>query len=307
MKIAREVNIRRAGGGGSLIKGFFRQLYGWTLILPSVILFIMLVWRPILMGISYAFFKLKGTVPVEFVGLKNFIDVITDTNFLQTLLNTVWYVLWSLVIGLPIPFIAAVMVNEMLRGKSFFKLSLYMPVVMPSIVTCLIWRFIYSDGSGGLLNMLRYCFGAVPAAWLSNKSLSIPLIVVTMTWNAFGSTMIVYLASLQGVDKSLYEAARIDGAGFWMRIKEVIMPHMWSIILLNIVRQIIAVFQVTEQPLIMTGGGPNGASTTLGLTTFFYAFRYGQMDKSMAMGVITFLILCGLTFIYFRLDRKING
>jgi multiple sugar transport system permease protein len=154
--------------------------------------------------------------------------------------------------------------------------------------------------------MLRYFMGLGPAMWLSNKSLTIPLIIVSMSWHGFGSTMIMYLSVLQSVDKSLYDAARIDGAGFFRRIRTVLMPHMWGILLLCAIKQIIGVFQITEQPLIMTGGGPNGASMTLGLTNYFYAFKYGQMDKSLAMGVISFLLLIGLTFVYFHLDKKIN-
>ena len=154
--------------------------------------------------------------------------------------------------------------------------------------------------------MVLYFFGLGPVGWLSNAHLTIPLIILAMTWNGFGSTMILYLASLQSVDQSLYEAARLDGAGVFSRIKNVLLPHMSGILFLNAIRQIIAVFQITEQPLVMTGGGPNGASMSLGLTNYFYAFKYGQLDKSMALGVITFILLIGLTYIYFKFDKKIN-
>ncbi len=283
------------------------QIGGWALIVPTLLLFILLLWRPIVIGIAYSFYKIVGSAPVEFVGLKNYVDVLTDTDFLKTLWNTVTYVFWSLIIGLPLPFIAAVVLNEMIYGKSFFKFALYMPVVLPSVVTCLLWRFMYSDGSGGLLNMLLYYFGSAPHTWLSNSNITILLIIIAMTWNGFGSTMIIYLASLQSVDNSLYEAARLDGAGFWTRIRIVLMPHMWGVILLMTVRQIIGIFQITEQPLVMTGGGPNGASMSLGLMNYSYAFLQGRMDKSLALGVVSFLLLIGLTFVYFRLDKKING
>lgn len=282
---------------------FLKNISGWLLILPALFLFVMIIWRPICIGIEYSFFKLQGFTPIEFVGLKNFRDVLSDTNFLQTLNNTWKYVFWSLVIGFPLPFIAAIMLNEMIHGQSFFKVTTYLPVVIPSIATCLIWKMIYMDGSGGLLNMMRYVFGLEPTGWLSNKSLVVPLIVTSMTWNSFGSTLIVYLAMLQSVNQELYEATRLDGAGFFSRIRHVLFPHMRGMLLLMLVRQVIGIFQITEQPLAMTGGGPNGASLSLGLTNYFYAFKYGQYDKSLALGVITFLILMVLTFIYFGLDR----
>ena len=145
-----------------------------------------------------------------------------------------------------------------------------------------------------------------PQNWMSNKLIVIPLIIISMTWQGFGGTMIMYLATLQSINNELYEAARLDGAGFFGRIRHVLLPHMSGLILLLGVRQIIGVFQVTEQPLVMTGGGPNGASMSLGLTNYFYAFKYGQLEKSMALGVVSFLIMLILTFVYFGLDKKFS-
>lgn len=289
------------------LKGIFtKNISGWLLLLPSVLLFILIVWRPIVIGIEYSFFKLQGFTRVEFVGLKNYIDVISDTNFIKTLWNTVQYVFWSLVIGFPLPFICALMLNEMLHGKEFFKFTTYLPVVIPGIATSLIWKMIYLDGNGGLLNMFRSWFGLDPMQLLSNKHLVIPLIVISMTWNGFGGSLLMYLATLQGINQELYEAARLDGAGFLRRIAHVTFPYMRGTLLLMLIRQIIGVFNVTEQPLAMTGGGPNGASLSLGLTNYFYAFKYGQYDKSLALGVITFIMLVGLTVVYFRVEKKVE-
>lgn len=283
-----------------------RNISGWLLIIPSIILFVFIIWRPIIIGISYSFFDLQGFKPVEFVGLKNFAEVLNDTNFIKTLINTVGYVFWSLIIGFPLPFICAVMLNELVHMKGYFKITTYLPVVIPTIATAFIWKMVYMDGPGGLLNMLLYYFGIEPMGWLSNKTLVIPLIVVSMSWSGFGSTLIMYLATLQGINQELYEAARLDGAGFFRRIKHVLFPHMRGVVLLLAIRQIIGVFSVAEQPLAMTGGGPNGASMSLGLTNYYYAFKYSQYDKSMALGVITFCLLLVLTFVYFGLDRRIE-
>ena len=283
-----------------------RNISGWLLILPTILIFIFLVWRPIIIGISYSFFKLRGFEPVEFIGLENYRQVLSDTNFTRTLGNTVQYVIWSLIIGLPLPFVAAVMMNEMLHAKQYFKITTYLPAVLPGMAVYLLWKLIYNDGPGGLLNSMLYYFGIGPLSWLSNSKIVIPLLIIMMSWHGFGGTLIMYLATLQGVDQNLYEAARLDGAGFWQRIWHVTMPHSWGLILLLAVRQIISVFSVTEQPMVMTGGGPNGASMTLGLTNYYYAFRYGAMQKSLAIGVISFLILMVLTIVYFKLDKKIN-
>lgn len=285
---------------------FGKNISGWMLIIPSLILFTLIVWRPIVIGIEYSFFKLRGFTPNGFVGLDNYKDVLTDTNFIQTLKNTVLYVLWSLVIGFPLPFFCAVMLNEMVHFKSFFKITTYLPVIIPVIATSMIWKAIYMDGNGGLLNMLLYYLGSGPMKWLSNKNIVILLIIISMTWNSFGGNLILYLSSLQSVNQELYEAARLDGAGVIGRFTHVLLPHMKGILLLTVIRQIIAVFNITEQPLTMTGGGPNGASLSLGLTNYFYAFKYGQYDKSLALGVITFILLLGLTFVYFGVEKKMD-
>lgn len=285
---------------------FKKNLSGWLLILPTVLFFVFLVWRPIIIGIVYSFFDLRGFEPTAFAGLENYRQVLSDTNFLVTLKNTVWYVIWSLIIGLPLPLVAAVMLNEALHGKQYFKISLYLPAVLPGMAAYLLWSMIYGENSAGLINSMLQIFGAEPIKFLSNKMLVIPLLIIMMSWQGFGGTTIMYLATLQSVDKSLYEAARLDGAGFWSRVKNVTWPHCRGIVLLLGVRQIISVFGVTEQPMVMTGGGPNGASMTLGLTNYYYAFKYGSMQKSLALGVVTFVILAGLTVVYFKLDKKIN-
>jgi len=285
----------------------WRDLSGWLLIIPTILLFFLIVWRPIGIAMGYSFFDLKGFDPVEFVGFKNFKEVLTDTNFLKTLANTIKYVFWSLIIGFPLPFIVAVMMNEMIKTKGFFKFVTYLPAIIPAMANYIIWKFIYADGGGGLLNMFLNFIGFGNMEWLSNAHLAIPLMIVAMSWHGFGGTTVIYLASLQGVDQSLYEAAQLDGAGVFTRIKMVMMPHMFGILSLNFVRQIISIFQITEMPMVMTGGGPNGATLTLGLTNYYYAFKYSQFDKSMALGVVTFLLLISLTFVYFKMDRKING
>lgn len=283
-----------------------RNMTGWLLLLPSMILFTVIIWRPIVVGILYSFFDLEGFRPVEFVGVDNFLSVMSDSNFIKTLGNTFQYVIWSLIIGFPLPFLTAVMLNEMLSGKQYFKISTYLPGIIPGIAVCLIWKSLYGEGDSGLLNMFLAKLDMEPATWLADKYKVIPLIVIMMSWQGFGGTLIMYLASLQGINQELYEAARLDGAGFFGRFRHILLPHMSGIMLLVLVRQIISVFQVTEQPLIMTDGGPNGASLTLGLTNWRYAFKFGQYERSLALGVVTFVILISLSILYHVMDKKIN-
>lgn len=283
-----------------------KNLIGWLLMAIPVLVFTIVVWRPIIIGISYSFCEMRGVTPTGFAGLKNFKDVLTDTNFLQTLYNTIKYVLWSIVIGIPVPFLLAVLINELCHGKTVFKFVMYLPVIVPAIAVSLIWKTLYMDGEHGMLNMLLGFVGVSPVKWLSSSELAIPSIIVSMTWQGFGGALLMYLASLQGINTELYEAACLDGAGVLRKFWHVLLPRMRGIVLLMSVRQVINVFLVTEQPLAMTGGGPNGASMSLGLTNYFYAFKYGQFERSMALGVISFVLMLVLTFVYYGLEKKMD-
>lgn len=296
-------DLKRKNGFIALLK---KNITGWVLILPFVVLFICLHWYPIICGFVYSFFDLKGFTPVKFVGFDNMVRVFNDSNFLKTLWNTVQYVLWSLLIGLPIPIIVSVLLNEMVYAKTYFKVSLYLPVLIPGVAACLIWKNIYGEGATGLINMFLALVGKEPMMWLADKNKVIMLLVIMSTWKGFGSSTIMYLATLQGINQELYEAAKLDGAGILHRVRYVLLPHIGGTVLLVGVRQIIAVFGILEQPMMMTDGGPNGASLSLALTNWRYAFKFNQYENSFALGVIMFLMVISLTFVYNALDKKLS-
>lgn len=293
-------------GMGSHVGGFFqRNLTAWLLLVPSVLLFYFFVWRPIGVGIAYSFFKLKNYVPVEFVGFDNYKNVLTDTLFLKTLSNSVKYVLWSFVIGFLPPVILAVFINELEHFNSFLKAAIYFPAICPAVAAALIWYFLYLPGNGGVFNLILGKFGIPAQQWLQDSNMTIPLIIVMMTWKGMGSTVLLYLASLQGVNQELYEAAKIDGAGIPRRFTTVTLPTLVPIMLLSFVNQIISVFQVMTEPMTMTDGGPNNASISLNLQAFKYAFQSFQPEKALALGVVTFIILMVATCFYFRMQKKL--
>ena len=283
-----------------------RNIIGWAMLVPTVFLAFFIIWRPVFVGFYQSMFKMQGAKLVEFVGFNNYMIVLKDTNFLKTLGNTFKYVGLSLIIGFPPPLIIAILLNESRHLKSFFKASTYLPVVLPAIAVYMLWTQMYLPGKGGLLNQLLSLFGADPYTWLQDSKNTILWIGITMTWRGMGGTILMYLAALQGVNRELYEAAIMDGAGLRVRIRHIMMPEILPIALLMLVRQIIGVFQVMEEPLTMTGGGPNGASTSLALLGYNYAFKFFQFDRAQAVGGITFVILICVTFMYLKLEKKLN-
>lgn len=293
----------RKGQKKSRLNKLLRDIPAWLLILPAILLLILVSWRPIFMGIQMAFMNNEGT---QFVGFDNFRTVLTDVLFFKALKNTVLYVVWSLIIGMGLPVVVAIMLNETVHMSSFLKASLYLPQVMPAIAVSLLWSFVYMADESGLLNQIISFAGGEPQVWLQDENWTIPLIVISMTWKGFGFTSILYLASLQGINRELYEAAVIDGAGFFGRTLKITLPHMYPMILLFGVNQIKSIFNIMIEPLTMTGGGPNNASLSLGLQSYKYAFQYFRMSESVALSIIMWLVIIAFTIIYIVLDKKLE-
>ena len=283
-----------------------RNVVGWIMLLPTVLFAYLIVWRPTIMGFYSSLFKMQGNVRVDFVGLRNYIEIVTDTNFLTVLVNTFKYTGYSLLIGFLPPLIIAILLNEVRKGQYFFRVGMYIPVVLPGIAVYMLWSYMYMPGDAGLLNTIFNVFGLDPYVWLQDSRLAIVWIIVTMTWSGMGGTILMYFAALQGINPDLYEAAAIDGAKIRHKLRYIVLPEIYPIALLLFVKQIIGVFQVMEQPLTMTGGGPNGATESLALLAYKYAFEYFKFDKGMATGVITFLILVCMTIFYTKLEKKVN-
>jgi len=282
-----------------------RDSVAWLLIFPFLFLIFTVLWKPTAQGVIWSFHKMNGYNVGEFIGFENYRVVLHDTGFMTTFMNTLKYVGWSLVIGFFLPIIFAIAINELRYAQGYFKFALYFPVMIPAIANSMLWYYMYYPNANGLLNMFLGVFGLQPMEWLQNGKMTIPLILVSETWHSLGSAMLLYLAALQGVNRELYEAASIDGIGVLKRIWYIGIPQMGSIILLNFVRQIIAVFQILEAPLAMTGGGPRNASVSLGLLGYRYAFQNFKVGNALALNVITFVILVLFTVFYFWIDKRI--
>lgn len=301
MKTIKSKTFKRINS--NIIKNNFNS---WLLIIPAVLCVYFIVVRPQVTGIYWSFFNMKGYTIQSFAGLDNYKRVLSDTRFIQTLMNTLQYVFWSLVIGFPIPIILSVMLNEMVHFRNGFRFWVYFPSALPSVAVMTLWYMMYYPDQGGLLNMILIKLGFEPYVWLQDPKFAILGVILSITWNGCGATAIYYFACLQGISRELYEASLIDGAGFFKRFRTVTFPHMSGIVLLFLIRQIISIFSIMEQPLQMTGGGPNGASYTLGLLAYDFAFPGNRPQLGLAIGVIMFVILLIFTCFYFFLNKKVE-
>jgi multiple sugar transport system permease protein len=272
--------------------------------LPSVLLFVFFVWEPLIESIRLSLYRANGMRLIEFAGLKNYAAVFEHPDFWPALRNTVSYTLWSLVIGFLAPIFLAILINEVRKGKSLFKVGIYIPNIVPGMAMVLMWGFIFRPGGTGILNILLAKAGIGAQPWLTNPKWTIPLIVAALTWKGAGATTLLYIAGLQGIDPSLYEAAIIDGAGIWIRVRYITLPCIYNLARTLLILQIISVFQILYEPLVLTNGGPNNASISIMQLVFKFAFERFDYPKAAAVSVIICVILASLTAVYFKISKR---
>lgn len=283
-----------------------RDFTSWLILLPGLLLFVFFVWMPLLSNVRLSFYNTLGFQPIEFVGLDNYVAVLNDPLFVQALLNTLSYTIWSIIIGFVLPIGMALVLNEVVHFKGFFKTSLYIPNIIPGIASVIMWTFLMDPAPGSLFNSILNTFGFENSLWLDSPTLVIPLIVFSMTWKGAGATMLIYYAALQTIDSQQYEAAIIEGASIGKRIRYVTIPAILPNIRILFILQIIAVFQVFYEPWVMTDGGPLNKS--ISLLQLIYRYAYGgtliEADKAAALGVMISLVLILLTSLYLKSSKK---
>jgi len=277
-----------------------KDLAGWLIMLPAIILFAFFVWEPLLESVRLSLYTAKGIRLEEFAGLSNYIKVLKHPDFAAALINTFKYIIWSLLIGFLVPVITAVLISETVHLKSFFRIGVYFPNIMPGLATVLMWGYFFRPGNTGVLNILLNKFGVNPLLWLTEPKLTIPLIVLTMTWKGAGSTALIYMAGISNINPELYEAATIDGAGVLHRIRYITVPSIFALGKTLLILQIIAVFQILYEPLVMTNGGPNNASISIMQLVYNYAFRDYNYPMAAALSVMICIILVILSGLYFK-------
>lgn len=281
-----------------------RSLSGYLFLLPALFVFALFVWYPIVLGVLMSFQSVDLINPSTWVGWTNYHEVLADPLFAIAWRNTLAFTGYALLFGYIVPLILALVINEMRHAKGFFRLAFYIPVMLPPIVTVFLWLWIYNPDSG-LLNALLNVVHLPSGLWLEMPSSALPALVVIATWSGAGTSMLIYLAALQGVSATLYEAAEIDGANIWRRLWHVTIPTIRPILLLMLVLQIISTMQVFIEPFTVTRGGPQNATMSVLLLIYNYAFQQADFGGASAIGVMLFLVLALFALIYMRITNRL--
>ena len=273
---------------------------------PALILFLIFVIYPIFRSVYFSLFDWNGLGPaVDFVGLQNFKDILSDKVFLKAVRNVLLIIVFSVGVQLPLALALAVMVGRDLPGRGLFRTIFFMPYVLSEINVAIMWMLLYNpDPERGLLNAIAVGLGGAPIGWLSKPNLVLFSIFLALTWKYFGFHMLLYLAGLQNIPVELEEAARIDGANNFQNFFYITLPLLGSTIRTSVYLSVLGSIQQFILVWIMTKGGPVNASETLATYMYRFGFVRFQLGYGSAVAIYMFLLCLIFSLIYQRLTRQ---
>ncbi|MBI2251625.1 MAG: sugar ABC transporter permease [Armatimonadetes bacterium] len=275
------------------------NLIAYLFIAPSLIIFLLFMWLPLIFTFFISFYDWKITGNPEFLGFKNYFQIFKDGLFFIALKNTLIYTLGVVPVGLLLSFFLAIILNKNLKGKIIFRSVYFFPAVVSYVVVSLAWQWMYGTDFG-IINSLISMFSASPVNWLSNPKTAMLAIIIMSIWKNLGYNMVIFLAGLQGIPEFTYEAAKIDGVNSWQKLIKITLPLMKPTILFVVIIAMINSFKVFDQVFIMTGGGPGYSSMVLVHYIYRMAFQFSKMGYACAVGIIFFLIILIFTLFQFK-------
>ena len=292
-----------------------RGLFGWTwketrgflFVLPWLVGFILFIAGPFFFSFFLSFTQWRLVGDIKWTGFNNYVQLLSgeDTRFVQSVYNTVFYVFFHVPGILIISFTVAGLLNRKVKGMALYRTAFYLPSITAGVATAVLWYWVLQPN--GLLNQFLNVFlnpiGLDAPNWLGSTRWAMPGLIIMSFWSV-GTTMIIYLAGFQGIPQHLYEAAEIDGAGWWGKIRNVTIPMMTPQIFLTLVLAVIGSFQVFTTALIVTEGGPADATLFLLLYLYWNGFRFFKMGYASAIAWLLFLIILFLTIVQFALARR---
>jgi multiple sugar transport system permease protein len=248
--------------------------------------------------ISFQEYKPLGS---EFVGLENYANTFSDSLFWKSIKNTVVYTILTVPVSLFLSFAVAIMILPLRKGlQTAFKAIYYLPAVASGVALSVVWLWIFDPMTSGILNQLLGLFGITNQNWLGSSATAMFSLVLMAWLSSHGTSIIIYLAALLGIDHSYYEAAELDGASFFQKLWHIVIPCLMPTTLFLLVTGIIGSFQVFQNAYLMTGGGPDNATTMVGLLIFNNAFKYFEFGEAAAQSLILTVIIAGISLIQFK-------
>jgi multiple sugar transport system permease protein len=274
-------------------------LTAYTFIAPWIIGFVLFTGGPIIASFALGFFRWKMIAPPRFLGLDNYARMFfEDDLFRLSIKLTFQYVFISLPLAQILALLLAVLLDQPIRSKGFWRTIFYLPAIVSGVAGAVIWMWMYNQ-HWGVINNLLMLVGIQGPNWLMNKDLALGALIGKSLWNV-GVPMVVYLSALQGIPQDIHEAAEIDGAGRLIKFFRITLAMVSPAIFFNVVMGFIGGIQSFSDPYVMTGGGPENATLLLGLHLYQNAFHFLRMGYASAMAWLMFFIIFVLTIIQFK-------
>lgn len=284
-------------------KGVRHFLWVLFFVGPGLLGLLLFTATPILASLGLTLFQWDLLTPPSFVALANFRRLLQDATFWHALGNTLYFIAGYIPVVMVCALAVAVALNQQLRGLVLFRTAFFIPVVSAWVAVALLWKWIFNPRLG-LLNYLLGLIGIQGPAWLLDPNWAMPAIIITSVWKDIGFVMIMFLAGLQGIPQEYYEAAEMDGANGWQRLRHVTLPLLSPTAFFALIISLINSFQVFDQVWIMTEGGPAGATTVLVERIVRNAFDYSRMGYAATMSWVLFVLVFGATAIQMKLQQR---
>lgn len=299
-------NIFKLTRGTGSPRRFQDNLVIFLFLLPAIVLFLLFVVYPILQSIYYSLFNWKGFGPaVDFVGLENFKNILTDKVFMIALRNGFLIIALSLFVQLPLSLALAILVGRDLPGRVIFRTIFFLPYVLSEVIAALMWLFILNpDPDRGFVNAVIMFFGGESQAWLGNTDLVLLSIFAALTWKYFGYHMLLFMTGLQNIPAEVEEAGRIDGANSIQNFFYITLPLLGSTIQTSVYLSVLGSIQQFILVWIMTKGGPVNASETMATYMYRFGFVRFQLGYGSAVAIYMFILCLIFSLIYQRLTRQ---
>lgn len=269
-------------------------------ILPALLGTFVFIIIPVFVSFGFSFIDWDLLNTPKFVGFLNYKTVFSDELFYKILGNTFVYAISTSVFGVIIPLILACILNNKIRGSNFYKTAYFLPFVTPLIVIAIIWQWIFDPNIGLLNNVLR-----TNIKWLYDSNYAMFAVIIVSVWKLIGYNMVIFLSGLSGINQSLFEAAKIDGANNFRMFKDITVPLLSPTIFFVVIITCISSFQVFDLIYMMTEGGPMNSTNVLVYAIYQNAFEYFKVGYASALAYVLFFIILILTTIQWKLRKKL--
>lgn len=272
----------------------------WIFILPALLGTLIFIIIPVICSFGLSFVKWDLLNPIQYVGLANYREIFTEPLFGKIFLNTLVFAISTSLFGVIIPLVLSVILNNKIRGSEFYKTAYFLPFITPMIVIGIVWQWIF-DPNIGLLNKVLH----LHINWLYDTHWALPALIIVSVWKLIGYNMIIFLSSLSGISNSMFEAAKIDGAGPCKTFWYVTIPLMSPTIFFVIIITAISSFQVFDLIYLMTQGGPLDSTNVLVYAIYKNAFEYFNVGKASAIAYVLFVVILMLTLVQWSLRKRL--